>query len=208
MPVRLGDSCVHGNGRVRIASRDLVLPDDRYRWARCRSAAASAAPAESTAPAGTRHRRERAAGFAFKPLQRHVSHSDIDRSAIRHDDRDLRLLSRHDDAIVGESLDPETGGRCQRVLEFALLLPQPEINLIPGRVVEVHGSKVAIELPDCRKAVDEGLDSGSVINRFEVLLCRLRGGRDRRQAVGERLRRTASGEARQAGHAGVDPVKE
>src|SRR5204862_6472310 len=105
--------------------------------ARYGAAAPSAAPAEPTAAAAAGHCRQRAAGIAFEALQLHLSQSDIGPSAIRDDDRERRLLSRHDHAIVGQRLDPEAGRRRERVLEFAFLLPQPEIELVAGRIVEV-----------------------------------------------------------------------
>ena len=150
VPVRLADTGGRRDRGVQLAATDHPLLQHRNRR-RGRSRATTPSPAAAPAAAATaagRRRRQRARRGAVEAAEFDLLHVQVGRPVVRHEHGHLDRLSGNDDAIVGQHLDADAVGQQDGLLEFALFLPQPEVDVISRRIVERHRAKLTAQDAD------------------------------------------------------------
>ena len=96
--------------------------------------------------------RQRALRVAGEAAELDLLDVQVGGAVVRHEHRHLERLAGDDDAIVGQRLDAHAVGEQDRRLEFALFLPQPEVDVVARGVVERHRAELAAQHADRTQA--------------------------------------------------------
>ena len=94
-------------------------------------------------------------------------------AVIGNDHRHAHRLPGNDDPVVGERFDADAVRGDERLLELALLLEQPELDLELRAVVDRHGAKLAAQHAHRAETSEQRLHRRAIAFGVELFLRRL-----------------------------------
>ena len=151
----------------------------------------------------TFERDRRAGGRPFEPGELHGLHRHAVATAGKGAQRDLRRLSAHDQAVIGQQVDAEPRGQSQRFLGLPLLLLETEVDFVARVGIRVHVAELRAERTHRRQHLRQrGAGAGDALG-LEGELGAAHLAFERLDGEAERGR-SALAEARETAQAGVD----